>query len=211
MTEARRKKLMSTVQRRQLDLAVVLENVRDPHNIGAVLRSCDSVGIQEVFVLYTEVGLQSDYLTIGNRTSAGARHWVDVHYYTDAAACFAVVKQKYRRVLSAFPHEQAVSLFQLDLSLPTAFLFGNERDGISAEALAYSNGNFWIPQAGMAASLNISVACAVTLYETYRQRDLKGKYAPDNTNWTAEKSVLLQDFIARQTQRETALMIKKEK
>ena len=188
----------------------MLENVRDQHNIGAVIRSCDSIGIREIFVLYTEPELQSDYITIGKRTSAGSRRWVDVHYYIDAEACFDHIKSHYKRVLSTYLDEAAVSLYNLDLTQPTAFLFGNERDGLSQEALAYSDGNFIIPQMGMASSLNISVACAVTLYETFRQRHAKAFYDENNPSNAQEQRALLEDYLNRHKQKETRFMIKKE-
>lgn len=198
MNEKRIEKFQRVAARRQLDLTVVLENVIDLHNIGAVLRSCDSVGIREIFVLHTEAGLKADYITIGKKTSGGSRRWVDVHYYTDAQTCFAEVKSNYERVLATQLSETATSLYALDLTGSTAFLFGNERDGISKESAIYADGNFVIPQIGMAESLNISVACAVTLYETFRQRDAKGFYNIGNTQHTS----LLDEYIRRHDDQE---------
>jgi tRNA (guanosine-2'-O-)-methyltransferase len=195
MTPERLKKIQQVVANRQLDLTVVLENVRDQHNIGAVLRSCDSIGISEVFVLYSEAELrQTDFIKIGKRTTAGSRRWVDVHFFTDTAACFQAVKKRYKRVLSTHLSEHAQSLYQLDLTQPTAFLFGNERDGISEEALSYSDGNFLIPQMGMVASLNISVACAVTLYETFRQRQEAELYGTKLSTFSPAQQALLADY-----------------
>jgi tRNA (guanosine-2'-O-)-methyltransferase len=200
MNEKRLDKFRNVAARRQPDLTVVLENVIDLHNIGAVLRSCDSVGIPEIFVLHTEQGLKADFITIGRRTSGGSRRWVDVHYYTDAQACFEHVKQRYHRVLSTQLSETAISLYQLDLTQPTAFLFGNERDGLSSEAAAFADGNFLIPQMGMAESLNISVACAVTLYETFRQRDAQGCYSElKQRDWHEQ---LLEEYIRRHEEQE---------
>lgn len=205
MNEKRLKKFRQVAVRRQPDLTVILENVIDLHNISAVLRSCDSVGIGEVFVLHTEEGLKADFITIGRKTSGGARRWIDVHYYTDAKKCFEEVKNRYQRVLSTKLSETATSIYKLDLTQSTAFLFGNEHDGISIEAAAFADGNFVIPQMGMAESLNISVACAVTLYETFRQRDIKGFY--DNTNAPdavrRERSEqLFQEYIRRHEEKE---------
>ena len=172
----RREKFHRVVQRRQPTLTVILENVHDFHNIGAVLRSCDSVGIMEIFVLYSEVHLNKKHLALGKRTSAGARKWVDVHFYTDVDACFAHVQRKYHTILATHLSSNAKSIYELELTGSVALLFGNERDGISPAALAYADGNFIIPQVGMVESLNISVACAVTLYEAFRQRKAAGFY-----------------------------------
>ena len=177
MTPRREQRISEVASRRQTDLTIVLENVHDPHNIGAVLRTCDSVGIMEIFVLHNEPGTASDKLSIGKRTSSGARKWVDVRYFSDTEACMREVRKKYQRVLGTHLSEQAVSLYDLDLSIPVALVFGNEHDGISDNLLPHLDGNFIIPQMGMVQSLNISVACAVTLYETFRQRELKGLYA----------------------------------
>lgn len=176
MTPKRKAKFERTVGRRQFDLTVVLENVHDSHNIGAVLRSCDSVGVHEVFILYNEPQLQKDYIELGKRTTAGTRRWLDVHYYTDTAACFQAVRQRYDRIYATHLEQEYVELYQLDLTGRVALLFGNEMLGLTEEAMQYADGNYIIPQVGMAESLNISVACAVSLYEAYRQRAKKGAY-----------------------------------
>lgn len=209
MKPARLQKIKEVVAKRQGDITVVLENVRDQHNIGAVIRSCDSIGIREIFILYSEPELQADSIIIGKRTSAGSRKWVDVHYFTDAQSCFEQVKAKYHRVLSTYLNEKAISLYKLDLTQSTALLFGNERDGLSDEALSYADGNFVIPQMGMASSLNISVACAVTLYEAFRQRNLKGFYGDQNPVSPTEQAALENEYIRRHEQRRSKFIIKK--
>lgn len=197
MREERAEKIKTVAAARQLDLAVVLENVHDAHNIGAVLRSCDAVGVQTVYVLYTAPHLRQSQIELGKRSSAGARKWVDVVLFRDPAACFAEIKQKYQRVLATHLGETRQSLFQLDLTQPTALLFGNEDQGLSPEALAYADGNFVVPQVGMVESLNISVACAITLYEAMRQRTLAGAYPSPNTTLDADHQSLWSDFNQR--------------
>jgi len=193
MNERRAAKFQAVAKRRQLNLTIILENVLDQHNIGAVLRSCDSVGIHEIFVLQTEEGLRHDNLVVGKRTSMGTRKWVRIHYYTDRKACFQHVRQIADAVWSTHYSEKAHTLYELDLTQSVALLFGNERDGLSEKTLAYADGNFWIPQMGMAESLNISVACAVSLYEAYRQRQKKGFYS-ENIQTTSEQRQALLDF-----------------
>lgn len=197
MKPEREKRLREVADRRQPDLTVVLENVHDQHNIGAVLRSCDSVGIKEIFVLYSEPDITIKNVKLGKRTSAGTRKWVDVHFFTDITACFQEVRARYDRILATHLDKEAKSLYELDLTQSTALLFGNEHEGISREALAHADGNFIIPQCGMARSLNISVACAVTLYEAYRQRDVRGFYGKHNPASSAEREALFQDYIRR--------------
>lgn len=176
MTPSREQKLRDAARQTQPDLTVVLENIFDPLNISAVLRSCDAVGVREVFVVYTRQYLDKRGLVLGKRTSGGAFKWTDVYLFEDLTECFRRVRERYGRILATLPAENSHSLYDLDLSEPTALLFGNEDEGISPEALALCDGAFVIPQAGFAESLNISVACAVTLYEAGRQRRAKGFY-----------------------------------
>lgn len=196
MNPRREAKFKGTVARRQFDLTVILENVHDMHNIGAVLRSCDSVGIHEIFVLYNEPQLQKEFLELGKRTTAGTRKWIDVHYYTDSDACFQVVRERYDHIYATHLGRTASDLYQIDLTQRVALLFGNERDGVSEEAMTFADGNFIIPQVGMAESLNISVACAVSLYEAYRQRFLQGAYQPKDLSEPRRKA-LLEKYIER--------------
>lgn len=176
MKPEREAKIRSVIRQSQPDLTVVLENIFDPLNISAVLRSCDAVGVREVFVVYTKQYLDKRGLVIGKKTSAGAFKWIDVYVFEDLEECFRRVRQRYGRILATRLGEESRSLYELDLSEPTALLFGNEDEGISAEALALADGNFLIPQAGFTESLNISVACAVSLFEARRQRTAKGYY-----------------------------------
>lgn len=194
MTPEREEKFRRVASQRQLNLTVILENVHDPHNIGAVMRTCDAIGVAEIYVLYTDEQLTEETLAIGTRAAAGAKKWVDVHLFTTVADCFAAVKQKYDFVLSTHLAEDAKSLYELDLSQSVALLFGNERDGVSEESLAYSDGNFIIPQMGMVQSLNISVACAVTLYEGLRQRAMKGYYEGAGPFAEADQEMLYEKY-----------------
>lgn len=192
MTPARTDKLTKVLSRRQTDLTVVLENVFDPHNISAVMRTCDAVGVQEIFILNTKIPRHKKF---GARSSSSAAKWLTVHQFTDAAACFSLVRQRYQRVLTTHLGESSSPLYALDLTVPSALVFGNEHSGVSDEIMALADGNFLIPQVGIIQSLNISVACAVTLYEAYRQKESAGHYQRDDLgsafkqevwrNWTA--------------------------
>ncbi|RYD87596.1 MAG: RNA methyltransferase, partial [Sphingobacteriales bacterium] len=143
MTNERRDKIEAVLSKRQDNLTVVLENVFDPHNISAVMRSCDAVGIQEIYVLNTKIPRHKKW---GDRSSSSANKWLTVHQFTDAATCFAELRTKYQRILTTHLSTDAVSLYQTDLTVPTALVFGNEHAGVSDEFLALSDGNFIIPQ-----------------------------------------------------------------
>jgi tRNA (guanosine-2'-O-)-methyltransferase len=173
MTSERRQKIESVLARRQNDITVVLENVSDPHNISAVMRSCDAVGIQDIHVLNTRIPRHKKW---GSRSSSSADKWLTVHQHDNIGECISVLRKKYDLILTTHLSGNAVSLYQLDLTRSIALVFGNEHDGVSDEIRDLSDGNFIIPQVGMIRSLNISVACAVTLYEASRQKWLAGHY-----------------------------------
>lgn len=177
MSPQREHKIREVIRQSQPDLTVILENIYDPLNISAVLRSCDAVGVREVFVIYTKQYLDKRGLRLGKRTSAGAFKWIDVYLFDNVQECFRRVRERYRRILSTGLGQSSQSLFALDLCEPVALLFGNEDEGVSEEAMSQADGNFLIPQAGFAESLNISVACAVTLFEAKRQREQAGFYS----------------------------------
>src|SRR5690242_19373574 len=174
MTPERRERLEAVLSKRQNDLTVVLENVADPHNISAVMRTCDAVGVQELYVLNTKIPRHKKW---GARSSSSAAKWLTVHQYHEAAECFEALRKKYNRILTTHLSSDAAGLYQIDLTQKVALVFGNEHSGVSEEIRALADGNFVIPQVGMIHSLNISVACAVSLYEAYRQKEQAGHYA----------------------------------
>jgi tRNA (guanosine-2'-O-)-methyltransferase len=173
MTEERRQKFKKVLACRQNDLTVVLENVIDPHNISAVMRSCDAVGIQEIFVLNTRIPRHKKW---GFRSSRSAAKWVTVHQFEDTVACFTAIRKKYSSIYTTSLTSNSISLYSMELTRSMALVFGNEQYGVSDEINAMADGSFVIPQVGMIQSLNISVACAVTLYEAYRQKQAAGHY-----------------------------------
>ena len=178
MTPEREERIANAVASRQLNLCVVLENVHDPHNIGAVLRSCDSVGIQEVYILVTDPQMDPDKYFLSKRSSSGARKWIDTYLYTDTEKCISDIRKKYNQILGTKLNDESRSLYDFDLTGSIAIAFGNEHDGLTDEFVDHLDGNIEIPQYGMVRSLNISVACAVTLFEALRQREVKGLYEP---------------------------------
>ena len=173
MTPERREKLTGVLNKRQNDITVVLENVFDPHNISAVMRTCDAVGVQEIFVLNTKIPPHRKW---GAKSSSSAAKWLTVRQFGDAKECFAELRQNYAHIFTTHLSCDAIGLYSIDMTLPVALVFGNEHSGVSEEIRAMADGNFIIPQVGIIRSLNISVACAVTLYEAYRQKEAAGHY-----------------------------------
>src|SRR5688572_11292134 len=173
MTPERKDKLTSVLSKRQPDLTVVLENVFDPHNISAVMRTCDAVGIQEIYILNTRIPRHKKW---GFKSSSSAKKWLTVNQFENAGECFSSLRKRFSSILTTHLSSDAISLQDLDLTRSIALVFGNEHNGVSEEIRALADGNFIIPQVGIIQSLNISVACAVTLYEAFRQKKLAGHY-----------------------------------
>lgn len=207
----RHRKYIQVANKRQHDWTVILENVHDWHNVGAVMRSCDAVGIGDLYVVYSNMDYRPEKIGLGKRTTAGTRKWVQVHYYEDLDACFKAVRSKYDRIYSTYlsADRKNYSVYDLDFLQPGAYLFGNEQEGVSKEAAEKSDGNFIIPQQGMVRSLNISVACAVTLFEGMRQRMLAGKY-PESEELLPHANDYYEQYLEMQRQRWVKLPIKEE-
>ncbi len=173
MTPERTERLESVLNKRQPGLTVVLENVFDPHNISAVMRTCDAVGIQDIYILNHKIAPHRKY---GARSSSSADKWLTIHEFTDANECFTELRKHFKKIYTTHLSTDAVSLHELNLTETVALVFGNEKFGVSEEIISMADGNFIIPQVGIIKSLNISVACAVTLYEAFRQKNKAGHY-----------------------------------
>lgn len=173
MTPERSQRLHDVLSKRQLNLTVVLENVADPHNISAVMRTCDAVGIQEIYILNTIIPRHKKW---GAKSSSSASKWLTTHQFTDVVTCFEALRKKYNKIYTTHLSHDAVDLYDMNLTENVALIFGNEHSGVSNELIGLADGNFIIPQVGIIKSLNISVACAVSLYEAYRQKQIAGHY-----------------------------------
>lgn len=187
MTPERRDRLTSVLNKRQENITVVLENVFDPHNISAVMRTVDAVGIQDIFILNTKIPRHKKW---GARSSSSAAKWLTIHQFSDTKECFKELRSRYSKILTTHLSSDAVSLHEIDFTQNIALVFGNEHSGVSDEARAMSDGNFIIPQVGIIKSLNISVACAVTLYEAFRQKSIAGHYNKAGLEQTRYSSLL---------------------
>jgi tRNA (guanosine-2'-O-)-methyltransferase len=173
LSDDRSEKIYACVSRRQPSLSIVLENVHDPHNVSAVLRSCDAVGVMDVHLVYHS---GQSFPELGEKSSASARKWVLTHKHSSIDECYDCLRKEGKKILTTGMGNEARSLYAIDFTEPIAIVFGNEHAGVSEEAILKADGNMLIPQVGMIQSLNISVACAVTLYEAFRQRSINGMY-----------------------------------
>ena len=171
-SEKRTKKIFTVLSRRQPDLTIVIENIHDPHNVSAMLRSADAVGIHEVQLVYTK----EKFPRVGKKSSSSANKWVQLRKYDSVQSCYERLRAEGFAIYATRLEESARPLYSLDLNQKTAFVFGNEHAGVSDEAAALADATIMIPMMGMIQSLNVSVACAVTVYEALRQRLAEEKY-----------------------------------
>ncbi len=171
-SERRLNKIRNTLKQRQFDLKVVLENIHDPHNVSAIFRTCDAVGIPKASLVYTI----EKFPKIGKKSSASAFKWVDKEKFKSIEECYSSLRKNGFKIFASSLCEDSKSIYDLDLSDKIAIVLGNEHRGVSEEAAQLADERIMIPMFGMVQSLNVSVAAAIILYEAARQRIRKGKY-----------------------------------
>ena len=169
-TDRRLNKLKRVAERRQPGLTVVVEDVFDPHNLGAISRSCDAFGIQEINIIF-ETHPPFDPKEVGKNSSTATNKWLRYRIHHDTKTALRLLKSEDWHIVAAVLDPAAVSLFQADLRQPkTALLFGNEKTGLSPLAVAAADQQVTIPMRGIAQSMNVSVSAALLMYEVTRQR-----------------------------------------
>ena len=162
-------RLQTVLNRRMADLTVVLEAVEKPHNLSAILRSCDAVGVFEAHA----VSLAGRPRTF-NSTAQGSQKWVPLHPHPSIEECLSGLKAKGFRIYGTHLSVDARDYRDCDFTGPSCFLMGAEKWGMSDEALAMVDQPLFIPMTGMVQSLNVSVAAATLLFEALRQRERAG-------------------------------------
>jgi len=172
MTPRRFHRIQEVLRYRQPDLTLLAEDVHKPHNLSAMLRSADAVGVDRVHATHPTGGLPTY-----SATSASAERWVELVVHPSLEAALGAVRALGMRVYAAHFAADAVDFRDVDYTLPTCVLFGNERDGVSAAAAAAADRRIVIPMLGMVPSLNVSVATALVMFEAQRQRQVAGAYA----------------------------------
>jgi tRNA (guanosine-2'-O-)-methyltransferase len=188
VTERRKQRIQQVLSHKQPDLTVVFENIHDPHNVSAILRTCDAVGILETYLMYTN----TEFPKLGKKSSASAKKWIKQHKFKDYFELKSTLKEKGLTIYATYVNASARSIYEIDWLKPSAIIMGNEHTGVSQEALQIADEAIYIPQFGMIQSLNVSVAAAVILYEALRQRLAAGYYekprlSEDEFQWLLNK------------------------
>ncbi len=193
-TTRRQERIERAIDRRQPDLSLVLEDIHDPHNVSAVLRTCDAVGVFRVHLVYVQE--TPPRKAFARTTSGSAAKWIEIVRHDSIEGCYERLRTDGLRILVTALEAESVDLYETDLSGPVALVFGNEMRGVSDEAISGADGLISLPMLGMIQSLNISVACAITLYEAMRQRRQAGRYDRPNLDDEARQR-MVEDWLKR--------------
>ncbi len=171
LTDNRKERFLKVLENRTNHFTIAVEDIFQMHNASAVMRSCEIFGIQELNVIEERYGKSID-----KEIAMGAQKWVDINTFDSVSTCIETLKNKGYQIVATTPHENDCLLEDFDISKPSAFFFGTERDGLSQEILKKANGFLKIPMVGFTESLNISVSAAIiiqNLTEKLRKSDVK--------------------------------------
>ena len=181
LTEGRKARLKSVLEKRQHDLTLVLNNIHDPHNVSAILRSCDAFGVFGVHLYYTK----ERFPALANSSSGSAKKWIELTRHRDAGAMVEGLRARGMQIVGTGFSATARPVTDIDFTRPTAIILGNEHRGMDPDVKAHVPDEIYIPMFGMVQSLNVSVAAAVILYEAMRQRLAAGMF--ERTSLDAER------------------------
>ena len=160
-------RLKSVLNKRISDLTVLIENVEKPHNLSAIIRSCDAVGVLEAYAIFNK----EKFLTF-NSTAQGSQKWVKINQYKETNEAIKILKNKGFKLYGTNLNPKSIDYRKCDFTRPTAFVLGAEKWGISEEATSLVDAHIHIPMRGMVESLNVSVAASALLFEAIRQRQV---------------------------------------
>ena len=158
LSPQRRFYLEQVLGHRTRTLATILAGTHDPHNQAAVMRTCESLGIQEV-----HLALGDEDFRPSPKVTQNAHLWLDVVSHPNFAAVAGALHDRGFRIFAAALDDPAQSLYEIDFTHPVAVVFGSEPTGLPEGVLAACDGSFHIPMYGLSQSFNISVAAAITL------------------------------------------------
>jgi tRNA (guanosine-2'-O-)-methyltransferase len=165
-TKRRQQRIREVLRKRQPDLRVVLENIKNTHNASAVIRTCDAAGVMDIDIINPD----SEPLPINEAISTRIEKWVRFTCHALPSECIPGLRKRGFTIAATHLGPDSIDYLEFDYSRPVALVFGNEAEGISSEALTWADCAVKIPMFGMAQSLNVSVSAGIILYEAIRQR-----------------------------------------
>jgi tRNA (guanosine-2'-O-)-methyltransferase len=165
ISDERRERIERVLSQRTRSVTLVLDNVHDPHNQAACLRSAEALGIQDVHLIVPEGKFKPHH-----KIARGTDHWLDVLTHESAAQCMAHLKSRGYLVAGGALGAGSVSLMQIDFTKPVALVLGNEHEGLSGELLQSCDILYRIPMIGFVESFNVSVSAAISLFHAVTSR-----------------------------------------
>ncbi|EDM23594.1 TrmH family RNA methyltransferase [Caminibacter mediatlanticus] len=170
VTNERLNKMKKILNTRQDTLRVFMDYVYSPHNLSAIVRTCDAVNVGKLYYRHQKK------VKLNNEITMGAHKWLFTEYVEDIENFYKNIKEKGYQVVVTLLDKDTIDFREVDYTKPTLIVLGNEVDGASEVSIKYADKKVIIPMYGMSQSLNVSVANAVILYEAQRQRSIKGMY-----------------------------------
>lgn len=168
----REEKIKKVIENRQ-EGVIVLENIADPHNAGAVWRTAEGLGFQKIYLVYSQEKAINPK-RIGKASSSSANKWLSFKIFKNINDCYRELKKDGFQILATVLDEEAKNLQSVNLGVKKiAVVLGNEHRGLSQEAIEGADEKIYIPMKGMVQSFNISVTAAMVMYEINRQRGQK--------------------------------------
>jgi len=164
-------KIRKLLELRQSDLAMVMDNVNKPHNLAAIIRTCDAVGIETIHAVSQKPAIRTK-----QKTAGGSSKWTNLTLHDSMPVLLTTLRSEGKQILAAHFNEHSVDYRSIDYTKPTAIIMGAEKFGPAASTLEHVDQTIHIPMQGMVESLNVSVAAAVILFELQRQRLQAGCY-----------------------------------
>ena len=162
VTEERYNRICDIIEKRTRHFTVVVENLYQSHNMSAILRTAECLGIQDIHFIENNFEYE-----ISKQVSLGAQKWLSIYRYNqqenNTIACIKAVKKKGYKIIATLPYENDCMLEDISIDEKTAFLFGTELDGLTQEAIDMADGFVKIPMYGFTESYNVSVCVALTM------------------------------------------------
>lgn len=187
----REEKITQLLLSRHADICVVLEDVHDPHNAAAVLRSCDAFGVHKVHFVFETVTPYNPK-KVGKVSSSSANKWLDISTHTSTQETLAKLSEQGFEHMATSLSEKSISLYEVSFTQkPLAIWFGNEHAGLSATAVQGCTQHVIIPLAGMVQSLNISVSAGCVLSEMQRQKITHQHHVPFDERYREQQLQVL--------------------
>jgi len=198
----------SIIENRTRHITVVLENIYQPHNASAVLRSCDLFGVQDVHIIEN-----TNEYTLSEEVAMGSSKWLTLKKYNDekenTLACFDALRKEGYKIIATTPHTEDVMIADLPIDQKTALVFGTELTGLSDVAMQNADGFVKIPMYGFTESFNISVSAALSLYqltENLRKSEVNWQLSDDEKidiqitwamNVIKKSELIVEDFLGK--------------